>query len=207
VRHEGDPRAAFEQLFVATRADLLAYLLRRSPTAEDAADALAETYLIAWQKLDAIPAGQQARLWLFGVARNVLRRGATRRASSSALAGRLASEIRASEAARSEYDERAEFLRQALDALGERDREVMMLTAWEGLTPAEIAATTGNSANLIRVRLHRARARLKQHLTSDRLVAERQKKLLASAQTVSSEQNRSGRRVMPDGARLGSVDS
>jgi RNA polymerase sigma-70 factor (ECF subfamily) len=52
-----EPRLAFERLFRDTRTDLLAYILRRSPTAEDAANVLAETYLVAWRKLDAIPKG------------------------------------------------------------------------------------------------------------------------------------------------------
>lgn len=43
-------------------------MLRRSKSPEDAADVLVETYLIAWRKLDAVPRGDEARLWLFGVA-------------------------------------------------------------------------------------------------------------------------------------------
>lgn len=46
----------------------------RWPTAdhEDAADVVAATFTVAWQKLDEIPAGPEATLWLYGVARNVL---------------------------------------------------------------------------------------------------------------------------------------
>ena len=54
------PHENFEQLFRDTRTDLLAYILRRSRNAEDAADVLAETYLIAWQKLDRVPKGERA---------------------------------------------------------------------------------------------------------------------------------------------------
>jgi DNA-directed RNA polymerase specialized sigma24 family protein len=74
-------QATFEQLFRNTRSDLLAYILRRSRNAEDAADVLAETYLIAWQKLEKVPKGERTRLWLFGVARNLLMKGASRRHS------------------------------------------------------------------------------------------------------------------------------
>lgn len=73
ARHEQSV-ARFDVLYRATRADILSYLLRRATSPEDAADAVAETYLIAWEKLDSIPSGEQARLWLFGVARNVLLR-------------------------------------------------------------------------------------------------------------------------------------
>lgn len=166
--HE-ESRAAFERLFRHTRNDLLAYIVRRAGNSEDAADALAETYLIAWQKLDAIPAGDRARLWLFGVARNLLLKSASRRRSGSLLAERLASELRRATAMHAPVDtEAADAVRAALAALPERDREILTLTAWEGLTPRQIAAVTGSSANIVRVRLHRARARLKRQLGSVR---------------------------------------
>jgi RNA polymerase sigma factor (sigma-70 family) len=162
-------RAAFEQLFRETRGDLLAYALRRSPTAEDAADVLAETYLIAWRRLERVPSGDEARLWLFGVARNLLRKGVGRRHSGDRLAERLARELRASGFGRPPAeDERLAAVRRALARLPARDRELLTLTAWEGLTPKQIAAVTGMSANIVRVRLHRARNRLKQQLDRPR---------------------------------------
>ncbi|MDP9226354.1 MAG: sigma-70 family RNA polymerase sigma factor [Actinomycetota bacterium] len=160
-----DARADFEQLFRETRTDLLAYIMRRSPNAEDAADMLAETYLIAWRKLDTIPTGERARLWLFGVARNLLLKGASRRRSHHALVERLAGELRSAHPAHAPIeDERSAALRAALAALPERDREILMLTAWEGLTPRQIAAVMGTPVNLVRVRLHRARTRLKRDI-------------------------------------------
>jgi len=63
-------------------------------------------------------------------------------------------------------DERSAALRAVLAALPEREREILMLTAWEGLTPKQIALVTGTPVNIVRVRLHRARARLKRDLTT-----------------------------------------
>jgi RNA polymerase sigma factor (sigma-70 family) len=161
-----DSRTRFEQLFRETRTDLLAYIMRRSPTAEDAADVLAETYLIAWRKLDGIPTGDRARLWLFGVARNLLMKGASQRRSRQTLVERLAGELRSAHPPHNLVDdERATALRAALAALPERDRELVMLTAWEDLTPKQIATVVGTPVNLVRVRLHRVRARLKRDLT------------------------------------------
>jgi len=162
-------RAAFERFFRDTRTDLLAYALRRSATAEDAADVLAETYLIAWRKLAAIPGGDLARLWLFGVARNLLLKSARRRHSDRALVERLAHELRAVRTGHpTADDERQDALRAALSALPEVDRELLMLAAWEDLTPRQIATVIGKSANVVRVRLHRARSRLRQQLSLDR---------------------------------------
>src|ERR1019366_8412957 len=82
-------RLLFEELVHETRDDLLAYAMRRAASPEDAADVLSETYLIAGHKLEQVPPGDSARLWLFGVAANVLRRGAQRQRSSQALIERL----------------------------------------------------------------------------------------------------------------------
>jgi RNA polymerase sigma-70 factor, ECF subfamily len=49
---------------------------------------------------------------------------------------------------------------EALAMLSERERELLILIAWEGLTPGEAAVAVGSSAVATRVRLHRARTRL-----------------------------------------------
>ncbi len=68
---QNTPEQRFDQLYRETSDDVLGYLLRRvADGEEDAADALAETYAAAWRKLDTLPEGDRARLWLFGAARN-----------------------------------------------------------------------------------------------------------------------------------------
>jgi RNA polymerase sigma-70 factor, ECF subfamily len=157
-------REAFEQLFRSTRTDLLAYLLRRSRNPEDAADVLGQVYVVAWQRVEAVPPGERARPWLFGVARNLLSKAWSRQRSEEAVAHRLASELR--EAIRPVYsaEAAATAVRQALMSLPEIDREIVTLTAWERLTPHQIAVVVGRSPNVVRVRLHRARARLRRGL-------------------------------------------
>jgi RNA polymerase sigma-70 factor (ECF subfamily) len=160
--------ARFERLVADTSPDLLAYALRRATSPEDAADVVAETFLIAWRKLDRLPPGDEARLWLFGVARNVLRRGTSRRHLEHDSVERLGRELR--EATTPAESEGSPVLRRALANLPETQREVLLLAAWEELSPREIAAVTGVSVNLVRVRLHRARARLQRELERPSLV-------------------------------------
>lgn len=159
-----DPRRVFEELYRTTREDLLRYLVRRCRDPDEAADLLAETYLIAWNKLGALPDGDAARFWLFGVARNLVLRSARRQRVALALVDRLADVLRSAEAAAPAAGHRQEALRRGLLTLSEQDREIVMLTAWEGLAPREIAAVLGTSANVVRIRLHRARGRLKKEL-------------------------------------------
>jgi RNA polymerase sigma-70 factor (ECF subfamily) len=159
-------RADFERLFQDTREDLFAYLVSRCRDDEQAADLFSETYLTAWQKLGSIPPGDHAKLWLFGVARNLILKGFRQRRVGDALVERLAGELRSAQTEHSQIDDHAHaVLRAGLAALPERDREILMLTAWEGLTPGAIATVMGISANVVRVRLHRARARIERRLT------------------------------------------
>ncbi len=157
--------AGFEQLYRATRADLLGYLVRRARSPEEAADLLAETYLIAWEKLDKLPPEPQIRLWLFGVARNLCLQRHRRTRVADALVERLAVELRSLMASADEPID--EHLWQALKGLPAGDREIVALSAWEGLTPREIAVVVGGSANAVRIRLHRARRRLMKQLEED----------------------------------------
>ena len=73
---------AFEELYAAQYGDLLRYALRRVQEPADAADVVAETWVIAWRRRGDLPPNSERRLWLFGVARRVLanqRRGQLRR--------------------------------------------------------------------------------------------------------------------------------
>lgn len=144
-----------------------AYLIRRAPLAAE--DLLSHVWLQAWSSRRTYdPALGSARAWIFGVARNVLHRhwrglaaGAgpidferpidpwdevERRLDSAALAAPL---------------------RAALDDLPAVDREMLLLIAWEDLSPTEAAAAVGIPAGTARSRLHRARARMRSALTLD----------------------------------------
>jgi RNA polymerase sigma-70 factor, ECF subfamily len=63
-----------------------------------------------------------------------------------------------------ESDRRHDAVLHALSMLSEQDREILTLTAWEGLAPRDIARVIDTSANVVRIRLHRARARIKKQL-------------------------------------------
>ena len=152
----------FRVLFDTHRQLLLGYALRRVDEPADAADVVAETFLVAWRRLGDVPEGEAARAWLLGVARRVLanqRRGERRR---DGLADRLALELTAV-AVEPDGDR---VVRRALERLSEQDRELLLLAGWEGLTPAEIAQATGTLAVTVRSRLHRARRRLRAELTA-----------------------------------------
>ena len=140
---------------------ILAYALRRVEDPEDAADVVAETFLVAWRRLNEVPDDTKARLWLFGVARRVIanRHRAERRRTR--LGERLAESVRTELATQpAPTGEAAEVLR-AVGCLNAGDRELLLLVSWEELSPGEAARVLGVSPLAARSRLHRARRRLR----------------------------------------------
>ena len=160
---EAKAEAAFTELYRATATDVLAFLIRRCATAEDAADCLAETYMIAWRKHHTLPNPAEARPWLFGVARNVMHRNHERTHRADAIAQQLASVLAIStrEQTTTDCTDIEERLMDALAELSEIDQEILKLIVWDGLSPTQTATALQMSPNLVRVRAHRARATLR----------------------------------------------
>jgi RNA polymerase sigma-70 factor (ECF subfamily) len=154
---------AFRVLYDDTAPHLLRFLLRRAQTREDAADLLAETFLIAWTKRDQIPADHShARPWLFGVARNMLKRERAVGTKASEAVEALARDLQA--CARNIPPDDGVIL--ALSQLSPVDREIIEMLAWDQLAPREVAAILDLSPNVVRIRAHRARLKLRDQLES-----------------------------------------
>ncbi|NEK85072.1 sigma-70 family RNA polymerase sigma factor [Blastococcus saxobsidens] len=156
----------FEEVYRSSGTAVLGYALRRAASREDAMDVVAETFATAWRRrADMPPDPGDARPWLFGIARNCLANSLR----SSDRAGRLGERLAGAftpgavpdPAALHEQSADARRVRAALATLSEEDRELLALIAWEGLTPAQVAAALGLTAGTARVRLHRARGRLR----------------------------------------------
>ena len=140
---------------------IAAYCKRRG--SRDPDGITAEVIAIAWAQRDAIDL-QDCRPWLITTARNLL--FDEYRARRRSFPVDPASLVRVDQ--RQEPDFEVETidteLSAALGCLSPRDREVVLLIAWEELSPAEAARSMGISAATFRVRLHRARRRLKRLL-------------------------------------------
>jgi RNA polymerase sigma factor (sigma-70 family) len=157
---EGDRRERFRCIYRAEYPRIVGYALRRTRSPEDAADVATETFLTAWRRLDDLSSDDEARLWLYAIARRILanhHRGARR---SSQLLERLRHQVARSVESFVPEPERIDTVRQALIGLREQDREILGLVAWEGLTGQELARVLGCSPNAAKIRLHRARRRL-----------------------------------------------
>jgi RNA polymerase sigma factor (sigma-70 family) len=158
----------FRILYQANYARILGYTLRRTASADDAADVVAETFATAWRKLDEIPAREEAALWLYGVARRVLANHYRRETGRSAVLARLAGEYK--EAIWLDPIPTAgrvsPALAEAWAALGPDDRDLLGLVVWETLTTEQIASVLGCARTAAKVRIHRARRRFARELES-----------------------------------------
>lgn len=154
-------RVRFGRLYRDQGRAILSYALTRVDDPGDAPDIVAETFLVAWRRLEEVPIGPRERLWLYGVARRVianLHRSARRR---TRLAERLAETLQTEIAAHPAPEGAPAEILEAMAELGEENRELLLLVSWEGLSPAEAGRVLGISALAARSRLHRARRRLR----------------------------------------------
>jgi RNA polymerase sigma factor (sigma-70 family) len=158
---ECERRRRFDALFASYSSDIVAYCGWRAASASDAQDAAAEVFLTAWRRLDALPEGDAARVWLYATARRVVANQRRSNRRQAALYERLALDGAATVREPPAADPEATLVHEALGRLRERDREILLLAEWEGLSPAQIAAVMACPVITARGRLHRARRRFR----------------------------------------------
>jgi RNA polymerase sigma-70 factor (ECF subfamily) len=140
----------------------MAFALRRVPPT-DAEDVVAETFLVAWRRLESLPA--EPLPWLLGIARKVI---ATKRRGNTRLSN-LYTRLHERDAQHQLVDDpgdRADLAR-AFNSLSDQDREVLMLVGWDGLSVSQAAEVLGRNPQSLSVRLHRARKRLEALMEAD----------------------------------------
>jgi RNA polymerase sigma-70 factor, ECF subfamily len=161
-----DPPGRFVEIYEHAYRPILGYVLRRCQDPDDAADVVAETFTTAWRRIEEIPQGDEARLWLFGVARRVLanhRRGERRHEQRTvALREQLAASPVLADLPQQDFSQ----MGRVFADLSDDDRELLSLIAWEKLDTAQIARALGISRNAVRVRLYRARKRFARGLAA-----------------------------------------
>lgn len=163
----GEPDAQIQLIAALDRnsPDVLRYLERRLGP-EDAADALADVMMTAWRRATSLPnQDEQARMWLFGIARNMVANAERGHRRRSNLTERLRGALATAHGAGRPADEGLE-IRDAIARLSPDQAELVRLVHWEGFTVAEAGAILDIPASTARTRYQRARADLKATLTN-----------------------------------------
>ncbi|MFC6086561.1 RNA polymerase sigma factor [Sphaerisporangium aureirubrum] len=166
-----DEARRFTSMYDECRQRVWAYVVSRAGR-QIADEVVSETFAIAWRRLDDVP--EPALPWLLGTARNVLRDTIRSEARREALRAELRSWTEGDVA--EQVTERLGVLA-ALAELPEEDREILILVAWQGLSPRDAAHVVGCSPATFRVRLHRARRRLAQRMETVTVVPARVRNL------------------------------
>jgi len=200
----------FDALFEAYLADMVAYCRWRAQTAADAQDAVSEVFLAAWRRLDDVPAGGEARLWLYGTARRVMANQARAGRRQALLQVRLSSNeapgsdlgcdpfIAGDTGCEDSPPASVEAVRAALAAMKPVDREVLLLAEWEELTPTQIAKVLRCPVVTARGRLFWARRRFRALLLETGLKPEPRGDAITTKLTAAPVPERGGR--SPDAA-------
>jgi DNA-directed RNA polymerase specialized sigma24 family protein len=128
-----------------------AYAARRG--SRDPEGVAAEVMTIAWRRLDVVP-GDDPLPWLLATARNVVYAEARSRR-------RTQLELHSETAPAPDIRTLDPGVDAALRSLRQSDREALLLVAWEDLSPSQAARAVGITPAAFRVRLFRARRRLR----------------------------------------------
>jgi RNA polymerase sigma-70 factor (ECF subfamily) len=149
-----DPESRFRAAFASHYPAVYGYAARRVGR-DEAADAAAVTFEVAWRRIRSLPDEPDTLPWLYGVARRVVANTLRSRRRRERLAARTAALV-----SRPDDGPEPDDILTALERVSHRDREVLRLAAWEGLGPDDLGTVLGCSPNAASVRLHRARRRL-----------------------------------------------
>jgi RNA polymerase sigma factor (sigma-70 family) len=161
-RPMSDEEARFSDLYRRFGQHIRAYCTRRT-NSSDVADAVAETFLVAWRKIERIPEGDAILPWLYGVAYRVLSHQWRHKARGRRLVEKLQG-MASAEAMSLEVlvvrNEKYRLVLQASSRLKPIDREVLRLTLWEEMSHADVAAVLGIGLAAVKQRAYRARRNL-----------------------------------------------
>ena len=157
-------------VYEAHHKQVLAYCLRRSRS--EGWDAAADTFAVAWRRIDIAPDGAEALPWLYTIARMVLANTHLKHKSAARLKARIGGVARLSLVGPElQVVQRWEEHRlvETVNRLRPDDREALRLVTWEELSHSQIAEVLGISVTAVGQRVHRATKRL--HVSDQELLS------------------------------------
>ena len=159
----GTEEERFRSLYDQHAPAVYRFFLRRVEEESAAQDCTADTFLVAWRRLDDVPGGERTLPWLYGVARHVLQnhyRSNTRSRKLFLRLGWLRSDVEPTPegVVLRRTEDRAVL--DALRHLRPEDQEILRLSVWEELSNPQIGELMGCSAHAVAQRKVRATHRL-----------------------------------------------
>jgi RNA polymerase sigma factor (sigma-70 family) len=172
IRRIATDPTAFEAFYRMHVGAVERFVVRRVTDPHRAADLTAEVFLAAIESADGYRPSRGAPVaWLYGVARNVLAADRRRHGREVDAAYRFGGRRLLDEDDIARMEDRIDAEAQAgrlylaLDRLSDAERAVLELVSVDGLSVHDAARAIGIRPVTARVRLHRARQRLQEHLS------------------------------------------
>ena len=162
MAHRPSADVRFRRIFESHERAIRSYCARRLRLA-DANDAIAEVFVVVWRRIEDAPPEDEARAWLFGIARNVIRNIERSTLRRRRLAGRVEATSDGVEEGPEGHvvrRDRDRAVATALASMRPDDAELLRLRTWEELTRAEIAEVFGITVGAVDMRLNRAMKRM-----------------------------------------------
>lgn len=168
---ESSPADWVSEVIEANGRDLLGYFVRRVRNPDAAADLLGNLCVVVWRRRDSLPSEpERARMWCFGIARNLPREHDRSHSRQIALASTLRAHLEAAAtlhedpALTAEQQELNERLHTAIRTLDPPSQELVILIHWDEFTITEAATHLRINPSSARTKYSRARAKLAQLL-------------------------------------------
>jgi RNA polymerase sigma factor (sigma-70 family) len=150
----------FHALFEEHYRAVARFLRTRRHEPADADDLIAGVFEVVWRQMDKVPEGREALPWLLGIARNLSRNARRKSQREASFVNELSATTLPWDEMPVEDRAASAEVMGALAQLKPVDRDLILLVAWDELTPSEAGQVLGLRAVTARSRLHRARQRL-----------------------------------------------
>jgi RNA polymerase sigma-70 factor (ECF subfamily) len=166
----GSSEDRLRSLFETYSSTIFGYAVRAGLSKQDAQDVLSEVFVVCKRRLEDVPLGSVAKLWLIGVARNVVRQTRRQAIREERMLGRLRRRTDWLPSRNIEQvvsSSQMDRLSVALDRLPPKEQEIVKLIIWEEMNHADAGKLLHCSPNASRIRYHRAITRLRESLLQD----------------------------------------
>lgn len=155
----------FTRLYAVEYAHIVKYGQRRLADADAAAELAQEVFVVAWRRRQEVP--RRSLPWLYGVARRLLaNHWRSVRSGAPTVPLMDADLVEKDGSSAADTAVAVADIRAALATLSELDQEILRLVGWEELAVSEAAQVLGCTRTTAAVRLHRARKRLTEAMSS-----------------------------------------
>ena len=178
----------FEKLLGQVRISVERFVRYKIADRADAEDVLQEVYMAAYQKFAQLKNPDSFKAWILSIARNKCNDYFRAKAACLEISMEDLTELREEEGRQGKCD--FAFVRENVEALQDKDKEILILYFWKELPQAEIASRLGIPLGTVKSRLYTAKERFREQYEASRKAGKRSGVAVASRKSLPDEMDR-----------------